>query len=92
MLRLVEIRPSPRGEKKWVARFSDKTETHFGQAGSADYTIGASTKQRTAYRSRHAGDRLSDPKSPGALSYYILWGDSTDMDTNVKSYRKRFQV
>jgi len=28
--------------------------------------------------------------SPGYLSYYLLWGDSTDLQTNVRAYRKRF--
>ena len=27
---------------------------------------------------------------PGYLSFYILWGDSTSRQQNIKAYKKRF--
>jgi hypothetical protein len=31
-----------------------------------------------------------DPYRAGYLSYYILWGDSTSIDTNIRAYNRRF--
>ena len=52
----------------------------------------ATNEQRDAYRKRHKGDNLDTPLSAGALSYYILWGKSRDLKTNIKSFKKRFNV
>jgi len=31
-------------------------------------------------------------KLAGYLSYYILWGDSSDLQTAIKDYKKRFKL
>lgn len=101
MLKFKSLEPSNLITKKWIANFSDtitgKTKTvNFGAKGYRDYTIiedkAEAFKARAAYRNRHSGDNLDDPYSPGALSWYLLWGDSQNIKTNLTSYRKRFGI
>jgi hypothetical protein len=92
--KLLEVQASPTATKKWTAVFSDGTKTRrvsFGAKGMDDYTLKHDKEQRERYRARHAKDlQRGTPMSPGYLSYYLLWGDSTDLQTNVRAYRKRF--
>lgn len=78
---------------KWTAIFDDGKRTSFGHQAYEDYTQHHDKARRDAYRRRHEKDlRTDDPTRAGYLSYYILWGDSTDMDRNVAAYRRRFSV
>ena len=92
----VKIEKSDRKDKRFVAIFSDKDgkkikTTHFGAKGMDDYTLTGDKKAREKYRVRHKKDLdTKDPTRAGYLSYYILWGDSTSRDKNIKDYKKRF--
>ena len=67
--------------------------THFGAEGMDDYTLTGDKKARERYRVRHKKDLdTKDPTRAGYLSYYILWGDSTSRDKNIKDYKKRFNL
>jgi hypothetical protein len=35
---------------------------------------------------------FNDPKTAGSLSRWLLWGDSTNLKTNVTSFRKKFDL
>ena len=92
---LLSIKPSTKSGKKLMATFKDKetgreSVTHFGAAGMDDYTKTKDKEQRTRYRSRHRGDNLTNPRSPGALSWNILWGNSTSRRDNIASYKRKF--
>jgi len=79
--------------KKWRAEFSDGKSVEFGQAGAPDYTLSKDKEQRDRYRARHKVDLMTeDPRRAGFLSYYILWGDSTDMGRNIASYKRMFDL
>ncbi len=89
------IKPSTKSDKKYMAIFYEKDKkvktTHFGQAGADDYTKTKNKEQRDKYRTRHKKDlETKDPTKAGYLSYYILWGDSTSLQENIKNYKKRF--
>ena len=92
--KLLEIQAAKAPTKKWTAVFNNGTTTRrvsFGAKGMDDYTLKHDKEQRERYRARHAKDlQRGTPMSPGYLSYYILWGDSTDLQTNVRAYKKRF--
>ena len=95
--KLISITKSNKAGKKMMAKFKNKetgreSTTHFGQAGADDYTIKKDKEQRARYRQRHKGDNLTNPRSPGALSYYVLWGDSTSKRQNIASYKRRFNL
>jgi hypothetical protein len=34
----------------------------------------------------------NDPRRAGFLSYYILWGNSTNIQTNIRDFKSRFNV
>ena len=66
---------------------------HFGAAGMDDYTITHNAEQRARYRKRHEKDlHTSDPTRAGYLSYFILWGNSTNINANVSAYKRRFHL
>lgn len=87
----MHIIASPNPDKKWRAYFKDGSHTDFGAKGMDDYTITHDKEQRDRYRQRHKKDlETKDPTRAGFLSYYILWGDSTSREENIKKYKMRF--
>ena len=92
----LEIKKSTNPKKKWMAIFYDENgkkikTTHFGATGFEDYTQHKDKLRRKIYRSRHSKDlKTNDPMKAGYLSYYILWGESTSLKSNINSYKKRF--
>jgi len=95
--KLVSITKSSKSNKKLMAKFKDKksgreSQTHFGATGYKDWTIGATEQQRKNYRSRHRGDNLTNPRSPGSLSWHILWGQSKSKRENIASFKRKFRL
>ena len=96
-MKLISIEKSTKPEKKLMATFETDTgrkrTTHFGQAGADDYTLTHDKEQRQRYRIRHLKDlKSNDPTKAGFLSWHILWGNSTDIDTNISTYKKKFKL
>jgi hypothetical protein len=99
MWKFVSLAPATNKTKKWTATFADgslRKKVSFGAAGYRDFTTIPDKEQaiavRALYRARHGGDNLSIPTSPGALSWFLLWGDSQDMKTNLRAYMERFRL
>lgn len=100
-MRLMRIDSAKNPKKKFRAVFIDDVSgkqkaIEFGAHGMDDYTITHNKEQRERYRARHAKD-LKVGTNPsgigaGALSYYILWGDSTSMNKNIAEYKKMFNL
>jgi len=93
----VVIKKSDKAGKKMVAVFTRDNgrtkKTYFGQAGAPDYTITKDKAQRKRYLDRHrARENWSNPESAGALSRWILWGNSTSRQENIKSFKSRFKL
>ena len=90
------VKKSDKPKKKYVAIFTDsesgkKKRSYFGQAGATDYLLSKEKDRRARYRSRHRKDlQTNDPTRAGHLSFYLLWGDSTSLRTNISAYKKRF--
>jgi hypothetical protein len=84
--------------KKWKAIFYDDTgkkirTSQFGDNRYQDYTQHRDKERRNKYRERHNKDLASgDYMKPGFLSFYILWGESTSLQSNIKSYKKKFKL
>lgn len=95
-MKLVSIQPSAKADKKYVANFEDKGRSktiHFGSKGMDDYTITKDKEQRERYLTRHrANENWNKPDSAGALSRWILWGDSTSINKNIAVFKKRFNL
>jgi len=81
------------GVHKYVAEFDDGTTTPFGAAGMDDYTITGDKNKRVLYLLRHKkNENWNKPKSAGALSRWILWGDSTSLETNLAAFKRKFNL
>lgn len=96
-MKLTSVKPSDSKTKKYVATFKldngKEKKTSFGQKGYTDYLISKDKERRDRYRKRHAKDlKTNDPTRAGYLSYYLLWGDSTSLQQNIKSFKKRFKL
>ena len=79
-------------QKKWTAIFDNGKRVSFGAKGYDDYTLTKDKDQRDRYRKRHEKDLKGDPTKPGYLSYYLLWGDSTSMQSNISAYKRKFNL
>lgn len=91
MPRIVSLTRARDGKKKWIATFDDGKKTKFGAFGSNDYTITGDKEARRLYRLRHKSDLdTNDPTRAGYLSWFLLWGDSTNISENLKAYNNRF--
>ena len=81
------------GKHKWVAVFDDGTRTAFGAVGYQDYTQHHDPLRRANYLNRHrSSENWSNPKTAGSLSRYILWGDSTSLEANLRAFKRRFSL
>ena len=90
----LQILKSDKSEKKYKAvftKYDGKTKTiHFGASGYQDYTQHHNKDRRTLYRRRHEKYLKGDPMRAGYLSYYILWENSTNIQTNIRSFKNKF--
>jgi len=88
--------PSNRKDKKYEIVFmrdSGKTLTiHFGSKTSKTYLDHKDKDKRSAYIARHAPNEDWQSVNAGSLSRFLLWGNSTDLETNLKEYFKRFNI
>lgn len=96
-MKLINIVKSEKEGKKLKATFemdNGRTKsTHFGASGMSDFTIHKDLERRERYRQRHEKDlKTNDPTRAGFLSYYILWGESTSLRTNIANYKKKFNL
>ena len=84
--------------KKLKAIFYDdkgkKIKTvQFGLKGSSTYIDHKDKKLRSRYIERHRkNENWNDPMSAGALSRYLLWGQSVALKTNISNYKKKFNL
>ena len=77
--------------------FKDGKKVDFGARGMDDYTKlykkdpAHAEERRRLYRQRHKKDlNTGDPRRPGFLSYYILWGDHPTVAQNLVAYKAKF--
>lgn len=91
---MLEIKKSKNKNKKYDAIIGDKVIS-FGARGANDYTnnnYDDPKAKRELYIKRHRAREDWTKVNPGSLSRFILWGDSTDINKNIKDYKKRFNL
>ena len=50
-------------------------------------------RDRAAYIARHrVNENHNDPLTPGALSRWLLWGESRSLARNTAAFRRRFRL
>jgi hypothetical protein len=90
MTKLISITRSDRKGKKFVAKFDDGTQTHFGAAGYEDFTTTGDEDRKKRYLDRHrANENWNDYKSAGSLARWILWNKPT-LSASIQDYKQRF--
>jgi hypothetical protein len=91
-LKLVKIVKSPKPEKKYRAHFSDGTHTDFGAKGMSDFTKHKDPERKKRYMTRHSKrENWNSPKTPGALSRWILWNKDS-FRKSIADYKKKFKL
>ena len=65
---------------------------HFGSDGSQTFSEGASETTKKAYIARHKVREDWSKINSGSLSRFILWGKHQDINKNLKSFLKRFNI
>jgi hypothetical protein len=89
MSRIISIEDSNRKNKRYKVTLDDGQVFHFGLLGASTYLEHHNKQKREAYRKRHLGNETEKHliehliPSPSLYSYYLLWGDSTDLMTNI---------
>jgi len=94
-MKLIKIHKSTNKNKRYDAIFeinSKLKKISFGSSNHENYTMHKDKGRRTSYRQRHVHDKINDPTTPGALSWHILWGDSVNLTTNLKKFKRKFNI
>lgn len=87
------IAKSDKPDKRLKATFSDGKTIHFGAKNGTTYIDGATADQRKNWIARHrVRENWNDPRTAGALSRYLLWGDSRSLDKNHSRFMDRFSI
>ena len=92
-MRFISLEKSNKPDKKLVIKFSEPTLTiHFGSKNSSTYLDHHDKHKRSNYLKRHMVNENWDQVNAGSLSAYLLWGDSTDLNTNLMNYLNHFNI
>jgi len=79
--------------KRFMAIFHNGKTIHFGRYGGETYIDHGDKDKRTNYIKRHQKrENWNTPYTAGSLSRWITWGDSTDINENIRAFKKRFNI
>ena len=92
-MRFISLKKSNKPNKKLVITFSEPNLTiHFGSKNSSTFLDHHDKVKRSNYLKRHKVNEDWNQINAGSLSAYILWGDSSDMYSNLISYLDKFNI
>ena len=82
--------------KRYKAVFYDENgkkikTTQFGSSSHDNYTTHWDKERKESYRKRHANNKINEPMSAGALSWYLLWNKPT-FKQSIKDFEERFGI
>lgn len=86
---IVEIEKSKRKNKRFRVILDNGNSYDFGLDSGKTYIDHQDKDKRTNYRKRHLGNETEKKlinnltPSPSLFSYYLLWGDYTDIMKNI---------
>jgi hypothetical protein len=95
--KLLSVKRESHNGKEFAARFqmSNGREklVRFGTSSNYVSNPKKSVADRAAYVARHrVRENFNAPTSRGALSRWLLWGDSRSLKTNTAAFRRRFNL
>ena len=97
-LKLLRVVPTPGLSKKYAAVFVQlpngrQRTVRFGTASNYVSNPRKTARDRAAYIARHrVNENHNDPLTPGALSRWLLWGESRSLARNTAAFRRRFRL
>ena len=96
-LKLLRVVPTPGLSKKYAAVFllpnGRQRTVRFGTASNYVSNPRKTARNRAAYIARHrVNEDHGDPLTPGALSRWLLWGESRSLARNTAAFRRRFRL
>jgi hypothetical protein len=91
------IYESARKDKRFLAVFLKNDivqfKINFGSKNGMTFVDHGDILKRENYLKRHSvNEDWNLPNSAGSLSRWLLWGDSDKLETNIKAFKKRFQL
>jgi len=97
MSELYKLKKAPaESPKKWQVKVRTPSggvkTVQFGARGYEDYTQHKDKSRRDNYRSRHRHDKINDPTKAGFWSWHVLWGDSTSLQKNLSSVKRKYRL
>ena len=92
-MKFISLKQSSKPNKKYVIKFSEpKKIIHFGSKNSSTYLDHKDKTKRENYLKRHKANENWDDINAGSLSAFLLWGPTTDVNTNLTKYLIRFSI
>ena len=92
-MRFISLKKSNKPTKKLVITFTEPNLTiHFGSKNSSTFLDHQDKVKRSNYLKRHKANENWNQGNAGSLSAYILWGDSSDMYSNLLNYLDKFNI
>ena len=98
-MKLTQVVKSNRKNKKLKAVFTlpdnSTKSVHFGTDSNYVFNKNKTNRDRENYISRHSQNplekaALKNKMSPARLSMDLLWGKSRSLQTNIKTYKKKY--
>jgi hypothetical protein len=96
-MKIEKIEPSNVKNKRYKITLDDGKIINFGLKGGSTYIDHKDKKKRDAYRKRHYGNDIERllidhyTPSPATFSYYLLWGEHTDLNKNIDDLNKKLK-
>ena len=77
----------------YMAHWCGASHVRFGTASNYVSNPRKTARDRAAYIARHrVNENHNDPLTPGALSRWLLWGESRSLARNTAAFRRRFRL
>lgn len=93
-MKLIGLYKSGRKDKRYVFDYIDeegkRKKIHFGLYKGSTYIDHQDKLKRKNYLARHRVREDWEKINAGSLSARLLWGDSVDLELNLKQYLKDF--
>ena len=92
-MKFISLEKSNKPNKKLVIKFSDPNLTiHFGSKNSSTFLDHHDKLKRSNYLKRHKVNENWNQVNAGSLSRFLLWGSTTDLNTNLYNYLDKFNI
>lgn len=94
---IVKITNSPKQYKRYRVFLDNDTHYDFGLKNGSTYIDHKDKVKRENYLKRHLANKTENDliknlvPSPSLFSAYLLWGPSTDLQTNINELNKLFK-